>query len=110
MNCYFCGKPSEPDGSTFHHPNCAGLARSDLNNLQVHDLEVIKRRYDDMARDPVGARHWLALLSAGKGTVKDFGKMMDRIHVSRENARTQSKTQEYGALTREIIGEVTHDE
>jgi len=39
MNCYFCAKPALEDGSTIHHPNCAGLEDARMNNLQVHGLQ-----------------------------------------------------------------------
>jgi hypothetical protein len=38
--CYFCQKSAQPDGSIFHHPNCAGLEQSEFSNLQVHRLET----------------------------------------------------------------------
>lgn len=44
MSCYFCMAPVRDDGSTFHHPNCAGLEPSDLNNLQVHNIEAQRDR------------------------------------------------------------------
>ena len=60
-------------------------------HAQVAALQVFERRYNDMIADPVGARHLLALLSAGNGTADDFGKMLDRISVSRANASPSAK-------------------
>lgn len=38
MNCFFCQKPSQQDGTTYHHPNCVGLEDARLTNLQAHFL------------------------------------------------------------------------
>lgn len=46
--CFFCMKPSEADGSTYHNPNCLGRENSTLNNLQVHDLEVRIRQLESL--------------------------------------------------------------
>lgn len=50
---------------------------------EIERLKIFERRYNDMIADPEGARHLLHLLSLGKGSAEDFGKMLDRIHISR---------------------------
>jgi len=57
-----------------------------MDAKKVDELQEKADRYDWIVGEPEGAQHLLNLLKQGKGTVEDFGKMIDRIAASKRAA------------------------